>query len=206
MTGGDAPARADVVSTSRVEAFSDGVIAIAATLLVIELHPPEPGADLWHALAEELPSIAAFVVSFLTILIFWVNHHALFAATRRVDRRLLFLNGLLLLGISFISFPTAALGRALQGDADARPAAVFYTAVLLTTSLVFSGLWLYLRSHTHLLETDRRGSARYAVRRGLLGTGLYAGALVVALVNAGACLVLVGLVALYFAFPARSRR
>jgi TMEM175 potassium channel family protein len=98
-------------TTGRAEALSDGIIAIAATLLVLELHVPEVGEDVWLSLAHQLPSLAAYAVSFLTILIFWVNHHALFHAVARVDRTLLFLNGLLLLGISFVSFPTAALGR-----------------------------------------------------------------------------------------------
>src|SRR5690348_9185280 len=86
-----------VLPTGRVEALSDGIIAIAATLLVLELHVPEPGDDVWAALAHQLPSLAAYAVSFLTILILWVNHYALFHAVARVDRTLLFLNGLLLL-------------------------------------------------------------------------------------------------------------
>ncbi len=191
------------LTTARVEAFSDGIIAIAATLLVIELHPPEPGADVWHALGEELPSIAAFVVSFLTILIFWVNHHALFHAVRHVDRPLLFLNGLLLLGISSISFPTAVLGRALQGGGDSRPAAVLYGGVLAATSAVFTCLWAYLRRRPHLLEPDARDRAGSAVRRSLAGPALYVVAVLVALVDAPVSLAVDALVAAWFVRPAR---
>jgi uncharacterized membrane protein len=85
------------------------------------------------------------VVSFLTILILWVNHHALFHAVDRVDRAMLFLNGLLLLGISFVSYPTAILGRALQGAEDARPAAVIYA---LTFSLTLRHLRRPVREAT----------------------------------------------------------
>ncbi len=204
-------------TTARVEAFSDGIIAIAATLLVIELRPPDPGADVWHGLAEELPSFAAFVVSFLTILIFWVNHHALFHLVRAVDRPLLFLNGLLLLAISSISFPTAVLGRALQGGVDDAAAAMFYAAVLAVTSAVFTVLWAYLRAHPHLLEPtahDRPGAgadhaparriASAAVRRSLAGPALYVLAGLVALVSAPTSLVVDALVAAYFVRPSRT--
>jgi uncharacterized membrane protein len=192
------------MKTSRLEAFSDGIIAIAATLLVIELAVPPAGEDVWHAIIEELPSMAAFAVSFLTILIFWVNHHALFAAVSQVDRGLLFLNGLLLLGISFISFPTAVLGRAIQGGAYAGSAAVFYVLTLAVTSAVFTAIWIYLRAHPHLLEPERRDGAGTAIRRSLAGPVLYLVALLVALISAPAALVVAAGVAIYFALPPRT--
>src|SRR5205085_2423787 len=94
------------MGTARLEAFSDGVLAIAATLLVLELRVPEAGGDLAAALASQWPSYVVYVVSFLTIGIIWVNHHSLLAHVRRVDRPLLFLNLWLLLTISLIPFPT----------------------------------------------------------------------------------------------------
>ena len=196
----DAPG---LLTTGRVEAFSDGVIAIAATLLVIELAAPGPGEDVWHKVREELPSMAAFAVSFLTILIFWVNHHALFAGVRRVDRGVLFLNGLALLGISFVSYPTAILGRALQDPTYAESAAVLYALVLLFASAAFTGMWAYLRAHPDLLEPSVRPRAAALLRRSLLGPALYLLALLVGLVNAAAALVVVALVAVYFALPPR---
>jgi uncharacterized membrane protein len=99
------------VSSARLEAFSDGVLAIAATLLVLELHVPDAGQDLGAALLAQWPSYAAYAVSFATIGIIWVNHHALFVHVRQVDRTLLFLNLLLLMVVSLIPFPTAILGR-----------------------------------------------------------------------------------------------
>ena len=89
-----APAGLVMLTTGRVEAFSDGVIAVAATLLVLQIREPPPGSDLWGFLGHQLPSLAAYVVSFLTILIFWVNHHALYHAVYRVNRAMLFVNGL----------------------------------------------------------------------------------------------------------------
>jgi uncharacterized membrane protein len=187
--------------TARLEAFSDGVIAIAATLLVIELAVPAAGADVWHAIRNELPAMATFAVSFLTILIFWINHHALFAGVRRVDRGILLLNGLVLLGISFISFPTALLGRALQGGTYAAAAAIFYSAVLTLASGSFTLLWLYLRAHPDLLKPDVAGRVGAAIRRSVAGPALYLVALATAFVSARAALAVVTAIALYFAVP-----
>jgi uncharacterized membrane protein len=194
------------LSTSRLEAFSDGIIAIAATLLVLELHVPEPGEDVGRALAAQLPSLAAFVVSFLTILVLWVNHHALFQAVDRVDRPLLFLNGLLLLGISFVSFPTAVLGRALEGGGDARTAAVLYGLTLALTSGCFTALWLYLHGHPELLAPAARPRTPTALRRSLVGPALYAASALVGLVSAAGALVVAALIPVYFALTPRSLR
>ncbi|TQJ09094.1 putative membrane protein [Lapillicoccus jejuensis] len=195
------------MGTSRLEAFSDGIIAIAATLLVIELAAPEPGADVWEHLHHELPSIAAYAVSFVTILIYWVNHHALLADVATVDRALLFLNGFLLLCISSISFPTAVLGRALQaGGRPAIEAAVFYTAVLTLAAVSFLALWVYLGRHPHLLHPHARGITLAASRRGAFGACCYAVSVGVAFLNGTAALVVVALLALFFALPPRRRR
>src|SRR5436309_13539589 len=96
--------------TNRVEAFSDGVLAMAITLLILEISVPDvKGDDLLDALGHQWPSYVAYVVSFLTIGIMWVNHHALFDHIRIVDRGLLFVNLFLLLAIAFVPFPTALL-------------------------------------------------------------------------------------------------
>ena len=98
------------MSTSRLEAFSDGVFAIAATLLVLELHVPATGTGpLWPQIVAQWPSYACYVVSFLTIGIIWVNHHALFALIVKVDLPMLLLNLLLLMIIALLPFPTALL-------------------------------------------------------------------------------------------------
>jgi uncharacterized membrane protein len=201
---GEEPAA--LVSTSRVEAFSDGVIAIAATLLVLELHVPEPGQDIWETVGHQLPSLAAYVVSFLTILILWVNHHALFHVVARVDRPLLFLNGLLLLLISFLDYPTATLGRSLESGAFERSAAVLYALGFVLTSTCFTALWAYLRAHPELLDPRSRESAGPALRRSLLGPVLYVVSLLVALISAPAALVVAAAVAVLFALAPRHLR
>jgi len=194
------------VRAGRLEAFSDGVIAIAATLLVIELAVPPAGEDVWHALREELPAVAAFAVSFLTILIFWVNHHALYHAVEGVNRAMLFINGLLLLAISFVSYCTAVLGHALQTGEHDRSAAVLYALVLGLCSTCFTALWICLRARPGLLTEQARPRVYAALRRSLAGPTIYLVAILVGLLNAPASLALDAVVALYFALVPRHLR
>src|SRR5436305_1988769 len=100
--------------TTRVEAFSDGVFAIAMTLLILEIRVPSasagPPLDNWALLRSLLslwPSYLAFLLSFGTVLVMWINHHGLFKYAHRANNRLLFANGFLLLVVTFIPFPTA---------------------------------------------------------------------------------------------------
>jgi len=121
-------------ANARLEALSDGVFAIAMTLLVIDVRAPDPrsvhgAADLWAALVHELPIIGAFLLSFAVIFITWVNHHALLRGITRTSAAFLFANGALLLTVAFLPFPTALLGE-FAGSASAAPAVVLYDAVL----------------------------------------------------------------------------
>jgi hypothetical protein len=125
------------VTKNRLEAFSDGVLAIAITLLVIEIHPPEigEGETLAHALWQQWPSYVAYLVSFLTIGVIWLNHHRIFDQVARVDGPLLLLN-LNLLWTALIPFPTAVVAEHLQdGDEAARTASALYCGVLLVMGL-----------------------------------------------------------------------
>src|SRR5205823_8450239 len=108
--------------TARVEAFSDGVFAIAITLLILEIRvPPAGGAGgLWAGLLALWPSYVAFLVSFFVVLVMWVNHHELMRLVRVVTYPLLFANGLLLLTVTFVPFPTAVLAQHLATP-EARP-------------------------------------------------------------------------------------
>src|SRR5206468_6094385 len=127
--------------TARVEAFSDGVFAIAITLLVLNLKVPSgPAGHLGTALAGQWPAYAAFLISFAFIGIMWVNHHRLFTHIRRSDNRLLFLNLLLLLGVTFVPFPTALLAAHLRG-ADARTAAAVFNGTYVLIAIFFNVLW-----------------------------------------------------------------
>jgi uncharacterized membrane protein len=126
-------------ANARLEALSDGVFAIAMTLLVIEIRAPDPesihsAADLWSAVRHALPTIAAFLLSFTVIFITWVNHHAIIRATPRTSATFLFANGFLLLSVAFIPFPTALLGEFILTD-HAAPAVVLYNAVLVAQAL-----------------------------------------------------------------------
>lgn len=130
---------------SRAEAFSDGVFAVAATLLVFNLADPSVKAGLGRALLELWPSYAAYAISFFTIVVIWVNHHAVLDSIERLDRRLLFMNGLLLLTVAIIPFPTGVLAHYLQHGHDQTAAAVAYGLTMTTMSVAFSLFNLYAR-------------------------------------------------------------
>ena len=130
---------------TRAEAFSDGVFAVAATVLVFNLVDPKVKSSLSSALVAEWPSYAAYAISFSTIVVIWVNHHAVTDSIERFDRRLLFLNGLLLLTVAAIPFPTGLLAHYLQAGHDQAAASVAYGATMTTMGIAFSGFNLYAR-------------------------------------------------------------
>jgi uncharacterized membrane protein len=132
---------------SRAEAFSDGVFAVAATVLVFNLVDPKVTTGLGSALLAEWPSYAAYVISFSTIVVIWVNHHAITDSIERFDRVLLFLNGLLLLTVAVIPFPTGLLAHYLQTGHDQTPAAVAYGLTMTSMSIAFSVFNLYARRY-----------------------------------------------------------
>jgi TMEM175 potassium channel family protein len=131
------------VGKNRAEAFSDGVFAVAATFLVFGIKVPDVHSGLGNALLAEWPSYAAYAISFGTILVIWVNHHAIVDAIERFDRRLLFLNGLLLMTVAAIPFPTGLLAQYLQAGHDQTAAAVAYGLTLTAMSIAFSAFNLY---------------------------------------------------------------
>ena len=142
------------MTKSRLEAFSDGVLAIAITLLVIEIRPPElHGETLARALWEQWPSYVAYVVSFLTIGVIWLNHHRVFTQVVRVDGPLLVLNLNLLLWTALIPFPTAVVADYLgEGGEPARTAVALYGAVFIVMSLSFGGLFTWITRDDRLLD------------------------------------------------------
>jgi TMEM175 potassium channel family protein len=124
-------------SPSRVEAFSDGVFAIAITLLILEIRVPRGDHGLWAGLLALWPSYIAFLMSFVVILIEWVNHHELLRMVRGVNYPFMFANGLLLLTITFVPFPTAVLAANLATP-EATAAAAFYCATFVANSLTWN--------------------------------------------------------------------
>jgi uncharacterized membrane protein len=170
--------------TARLEAFSDGVLAIAITLLVLEIGiDPSGFAHLWKALAEEWPSYLAYVTSFFTIGGVWIAHHALFERLRAVDPVLLRLNLLLLLAVSFLPFPTGLMAEALRAsDAAERAAIVVYGATAGVIELLMAAASRYAAAHPDLLREDvtppRLEPKRGGVRATLYGIGILLGVLV----------------------------
>ena len=139
----------------RVEAFSDGVFAVAITLLIfnIQVDKAAPG-ELFNALMAAWPKYAAYVASFLTIGVMLMNHHGLFTRIAHLNRPLLFLNLLLLMAIVFLPFPTAQLGANILVPQDAPTAASFYAASAVLIAVFFSAFWAYLFTHPDLLSPD----------------------------------------------------
>ena len=196
------------MQTNRVEAFSDGVIAIAITLLILEISVPDVKGDhLLDALGHQWPSYAAYVVSFVTIGIMWVNHHALFDHVRTVDRGLLFVNLFLLLAIAFIPFPTALLAAYLRDSDGGRAAAVIYCLSYLVVGLGFIALWRYLHRHPDLRKPSLTDDdVTRALRRTWRGPAAYGVAALLSLVSPYAALVVCGGVAVYFVLPYSTER
>jgi uncharacterized membrane protein len=133
------------MSKGRAEAFSDGVFAVAATLLVFSIPVPNVASGLSSALLAEWPSYAAYAVSFLTILVIWVNHHAVFESMKTFDRTLAFLNGFLLMVVAVIPFPTSLLAHYLQAGHDEAAAAVAYGITMSAMALAFGVMGVYAR-------------------------------------------------------------
>lgn len=175
-------------STGRVEAFSDGVMAIAITLLVLDLKVPlvedVTSGDLLHTLASRWPSYVAYLAAFLTIGIIWLNHRTLVDRIARFDARLHWLNLMILLGVATLPWPTALVAEYLQrGGADASTATALYGLTATLMALPWGFIWRHLADRPELLEPGY--DARYARaewRRGFIGTPIYAVATLVALV------------------------
>jgi TMEM175 potassium channel family protein len=145
-------------ANARLEAFCDGVFAIALTLLIIDIRVPATEGisstrELWRALQHLGPAVFAFLLSFAIILITWVNHHGALRLVNKSSASFIYANGFLLLTVVFIPFPTALLG-AFVGTDHAAPAVVLYNAVLGIQAIS----WLLLSSaalRNHLTDSQR---------------------------------------------------
>jgi TMEM175 potassium channel family protein len=189
-------------STKRLEAFSDGVFAVAITLLVLDVHVN--GKPLSRALADAWPFYVTYVVSFLTIGIIWMNHHAQFDRIARADRTLMVLNLLLLMFVTLIPFPTGLLATHLNNHDDRAVAAAVYAATLLAMSIAFFSTYLWA-AHRRLFGDwipDRH--VGYLLRRNGAGLCVYAAAIGTAFADADVSLALCGVVAVYYLLPGRT--
>ena len=194
------------LGTGRIEAFSDGVFAIAITLLIIEIAVPhvQGGDSLGDALADQWPSYFAYVLSFVTIGIYWANHHSFFRLFLRTDHTFLILNVFFLMCIAFLPFPTAVLAEYLQ-DADHRDtAATLYALGLLLPAVSWFAVWLYGSLGTRLID-ERLAPAflRFLTWQYVASISIYATAMLVSLVSVvGALAICVAITGLYV-FPPR---
>jgi len=186
--------------TNRLEAFSDGVFAVAITLLVLEIHVPG-GEDLWHDLKEEWPSFASFLVSFWVIGIIWVNHHGLIDHLKRTNRPILYLNLLVLMTVVFIPFSTALMADHLKSGADEKVAALVYALAFLAMGIAFNLFWAYIVKHRPELgveipdEEVRRMSVGF-----MIGSPMYLVAVLMAFISPAVVLVITGGSAVYYMF------
>jgi uncharacterized membrane protein len=186
-----------VGSKARAEAFSDGIFAIAATLLVLDLAVPKPGSSLLTGLLGEWPAYAAYATSFLTIGIIWVNHHAVLERLERIDRGFLFLNVVFLLFVALIPFPTKVLSQYLQSGGDyAHVAAAAYGVAMILMGISFSALNYYASVRGLIPQREKLTSwqqVRYSI--GLL---MYLVGTSVSLFNARIALLIYAGMAFYY--------
>jgi uncharacterized membrane protein len=187
------------MTTGRLETFADGVRAIAATLLILNVDTQIEGGG--RGLAAQLlhiwPSYIAYAVSFLTIGIIWVNHHTVMNQVGRVDRIFLLLNVGLLLFIAFIPFPTRLVAENVRTE-GARAAALTYGITLTLTAVMFSATWFYAAIGRKLIREDADSRTVNGISRSYLpGPWIYLAATLVALASPTASVVLFGAIALF---------
>jgi uncharacterized membrane protein len=186
----------DPSDTARLETFSDGVFAIAATLLILELRLNGHGT-VTHQLLHIWPSYAAYAISFVTIGIMWINHHTLFRQVGRVDRTFLAINVIFLMVIAFIPFPTAVLAAHLHHDAKA--AAVFYGLTSTAMAVMFSAVWFYAALGRRLITPEAEQRTISGISRSFLpGIPLYVIATLCSLLSAWLGLALYAGLALFY--------
>ena len=179
------------MSPTRLEAFADGVFAIAATLLILNVDAQIPGdaGDLGASILHIWPSYLAYAVSFVTIGIMWVNHHTVMTQIDRTDRRFLFANIGLLMCIAFVPFPTRLVAEHIRGD-GARDAALVYGFTMVTTAIMFNITWLYASRGGRLLRPDANPAVVSGLTRSYLpGPWIYLGATLLAFVSPAASVI-----------------
>jgi uncharacterized membrane protein len=191
-----------------MESFSDGVIAVAITLLVLDIHVPEVGGreSLLHALADNWPHYAAYAVSFLTIGIIWINHHAMITRLERADHSILILNLLLLMTIALLPFATELMAAYLRADRGQNLAAGVYSGAFLLMALAFAALNRHiLLDRAHMLSAELPlAERRRILSRSVSGLGPYLLATILAVVSPYITLAICGALAVFYALPIAS--
>jgi len=184
-------------STARFETFSDGVFAIAATLLVLSFTVSGPG--LGSQLTHLWPAYLAYITSFVTIGIIWMNHHHTVSLIARTDRTFLFVNNLLLLTVAFLPFPTKLIGDYIRDPGDRQAAALAYAATLVVMAILHQVWWQYARRNRRLISDETPDAALRAVDRAYWpGVPMYAIVFVVAFFSPLAAVVITFAIAAFY--------
>lgn len=196
------------MSTGRLEAFSDGVIAVAVTLLVLNISVPKLGANetLVHALLAQWPKYAAYLVSFLTIGIIWINHHVMVGRLRAANHQVLMLNLILLASIAVIPFATSLMATFLKEGAGQRLAAGIYAASFLVMGIAFASMnsYILLRAPQMLTTELSLARRRQILARSISGLLPYAIAIALSAVSAYVTLGICAGLAIFYALPVSS--
>jgi uncharacterized membrane protein len=184
----------------RLHALVDGVFAIAVTLLVLDLPHPGGSSRLAHDLIEDWPTYVAYLVSFVTIGVIWIEHVGLLSAVRFVNRRFLERTLVFLLFVSIIPWPTAlAADYVTSGGDQARTVAALYASLMLLMSVSMTASWRYLLQHPELVAAEARGAFAAGTRRSMIASLVYVPAILLAFASPPASFALDGAVAVYFA-------
>jgi uncharacterized membrane protein len=189
------------VSTNRLETFADGVFAIAATLLILNVDAQvgEGSGEIGKRLLEIWPSYIGYAVSFVTIGIIWSNHHTVMGQLGKVDRTFLMLNILLLMCVGFLPFPTRLVAEHLRDRHDLQPAAFAYGATMTATAICYITLWLYASRRGRLLRDGYNPRTVSGITRTYLpGAPLYASATLLAFASPLASVAIFGGIALFY--------
>lgn len=200
----------DPKETGRVESFSDGVFAVAITLLVLNLQlPPKTydAAQLGQYFLSQVPMFLAFVTSFATIGVMWINHHRLFTHITHIDTTLMLFNLLLLLIIIFVPFPTAFLAQSFTNPEQQRIAALLYNGVSIVMAICFNLVWGYAAKDNRLLgKNTSREDAQAITDQYRFGPLFYVVTFAIAWISVPVSIVGILLLAIFFALPFRSTK
>ena len=192
--------------TERLQTLADGIFAIALTLLVLSLPVPKGSHRLAHDLLEQWPFYAAYVISFVTVAIVWINHHALMDGVARADRTLMELTLLLPLFVALVPWPTGLLAEYLRDGSQSSAAAVAYGIVMMLMAGSFTTIWLWLARAEDLAHPELRRRIPIAIRRSAVGPIVYALGTLLALLSAPAAFALDAAAAAFFALSGRTAR
>jgi uncharacterized membrane protein len=201
------PVAQPVNETARIEAFSDGIFSIAATLLVLELKHPPPELPFWSGILHMWPGYVSFVLSFFLIGIMWINHHRLFAHIQKADDLVMTANLMLLLGVVFVPYPTSLMGASITMlDTNySRNVAIFYNASYLAIGVLFNLLWFVCRRQKVLDHYLGVTNVEQATRQYAAGLVYYCACLAMTWWSVPLSLVMNAAMAVWFLIPPRHR-